>query len=214
MIKDKKRTQKICNILRTLYPEVKTQLSYKNPFELLVATILSAQCTDMQVNRVTPVLFKALSTPRAFSKAPLETIEAFIRPTGFYRNKAKHIKNCAAALIQYHGGKVPDTLEALIKLPGVGRKTANVVLGAAFGVPGIVVDTHVSRISQRLELTDHSDPVKIEYDLMAVIPKAFWNDFSLHLIYFGRDICKARKPECPRCPIDPLCRFSGKTASP
>ena len=210
MLKDRKRTDKIRKILRTTYPEVKTQLDFQNPFQLLVATILSAQCTDKQVNRVTRTLFKKLPTPRAFAEAPSTMIEELIHSTGFYRNKAKNIQNCATALLQQHRGKVPGTLEALVKLPGVGRKTANVVLGAAFNIPGIVVDTHVSRISQRLELTDHKDPVKIELDLMEQMPKRAWNDFSLHLIYFGREICSARKPKCESCPMKKLCNFPKK----
>jgi endonuclease-3 len=213
MIKDFKRTNQICTILRALYPEVKTQLDHKDPFELLVATILSAQCTDKQVNRVTRALFKELPTPHAFADAPVEKIEKLIHATGFFRNKAKHIKNCSRTLIEQHDGKVPESLEELIRLPGVGRKTANVVRGAAFGFPGIVVDTHVSRISQRLDLTDYQDPVKIEFDLMEQIPQKDWSDFSLHLIYFGRETCKARKPECPRCPLEKLCCFTGKTSS-
>jgi endonuclease-3 len=210
MLKDRKRTDKIRKILRTTYPEVKTQLDFQNPFQLLVATILSAQCTDKQVNRVTRTLFKKLPTPTAFAQAPITMIEELIHSTGFYRNKAKNIQNCAAALLQQHQGKVPGTLEALVKLPGVGRKTANVVLGAAFNTPGIVVDTHVSRISQRLELTDHKDPVKIELDLMEQMPKRAWNDFSLHLIYFGRETCSARKPKCGSCPMESLCNFPDK----
>ena len=210
MIKDRKRTDKIRGILRTAYPEVKTQLDYQNPFQLLVATILSAQCTDRQVNSVTRILFKKLPTPKAFAEAPLTLIETLIRSTGYFRNKAKNIHNCAAALLERHHGEVPGTLEALVKLPGVGRKTANVVLGAAFNIPGIVVDTHVSRISQRLELTDHQDPVKIEFDLMEQVPKRAWNDFSLHLIYFGRDICSARKPKCAVCPMAKLCNYPQK----
>ena len=207
---DKKRTAKIRKILRTLYPEVKTQLDYATPFQLLVATILSAQCTDKQVNRVTAQLFKKLSTPEDFRDAPLATIENLIHATGFFRNKARHIKNCAAMLMEKHGGSVPNDLEQLVKLPGVGRKTANVVLGAAFNIPGIVVDTHVSRISQRLDLTSNTDPVKIEFDLMEQIPKKDWDDFSLRLIYFGREYCKARKPACPACPMTKLCAFQGK----
>jgi endonuclease-3 len=213
MIKDTKRTKKICSILRTRYPEVKTQLRHKNPFELLVATILSAQCTDRQVNRVTQTLFQKLPSPYAFSNAPVEHIEELIRSTGYFRNKAKNIKRCAQTLIEQYDGKVPESLEALVKLPGVGRKTANVVRGAAFGFPGIVVDTHVSRISQRLGLSDHNDPVKIEFDLMEQIPKKDWSDFSLHLIYFGREICKARTPDCMRCPFEKLCCFPGKTSA-
>ena len=207
MIKDRKRTDKIRKILRTAYPEVKTQLDHQNPFQLLVATILSAQCTDKQVNKVTRTLFTKLSTPKAFAEAPRALIEELIRSTGFYRNKAKSVQNCAAALIERHHGEVPGKLEALVKLPGVGRKTANVVLGAAFNIPGIVVDTHVSRISQRLELTDHKDPVKIEFDLMQQMPKRAWSDFSLHLIYFGRETCSARKPKCEGCPMEKLCNY-------
>ena len=207
MIKDRKRTDKIRKILRTTYPEVKTQLDFQTPFQLLVATILSAQCTDKQVNKVTQTLFKKLSTPQAFAKADLPLIEELIHSTGFFRNKAKNIHKCARALIEQHGGEVPGTMTALVKLPGVGRKTANVVLGAAFNIPGIVVDTHVSRISQRLELTDHKDPVKIEFDLMNQMPKQAWSDFSLHLIYFGRETCSARKPKCGQCPMAKLCNY-------
>jgi endonuclease-3 len=208
---DKKRTAKIRKILRTLYPEVKTQLDYETPFQLLVATILSAQCTDKQVNRVTVGLFTKLATPMDFQKASLTTIENLIHSTGFFRNKARNIKNCAEMLMEKHQGEVPGSLAELVKLPGVGRKTANVVLGAAFNIPGIVVDTHVSRISQRLDLTDNKDPVKIEFDLMEQIPKKGWDNFSLQLIYFGREICKARKPTCPVCPMNNLCSFQGKT---
>lgn len=208
---DKKRTAKIRKILRTLYPEVKTQLDYETPFQLLVATILSAQCTDKQVNRVTVGLFTKLATPMDFQKASLTTIENLIHSTGFFRNKARNIKNCAEMLMEKHQGEVPGSLAELVKLPGVGRKTANVVLGAAFNIPGIVVDTHVSRISQRLDLTDNKNPVKIEFDLMEQIPKKGWDNFSLQLIYFGREICKARKPTCPVCPMNNLCSFQGKT---
>jgi len=193
------------------YTDVKTQLEYNNPFELLVATILSAQCTDKQVNKVTDILFKKLKTPHDFAAAPVGMIEELIKSTGYFRNKAKNIQNCSKSIVENYKGKVPDNLEELTKLPGVGRKTANVVLGAAFGIPGIVVDTHVSRISQRLNLSDNKDPVKIEFDLMAIIPKKEWNDFCLHLIYFGREICRARKPLCPGCPINELCDYKDKT---
>jgi endonuclease-3 len=176
-----------------------------------VATILSAQCTDKQVNSVTQLLFKTLKTPDDFIETPLETIENLIRPTGFFHNKAKNIKNCARELKENYNGKVPASLEELVKLPGVGRKTANVVLGAAFGIPGIVVDTHVARISQRLELTLKKDPVKIERDLMKIIPKKDWSDFSLQLIFFGRETCTARKPKCPTCPFYRLCPYPSKT---
>ena len=204
------KADKIRKILKSIYPEVKTQLRHKNPFELLIATILSAQCTDRQVNSVTPGLFKKLSTPRSFANAPLEKIEKLIRPTGFFHNKAKNIKKCSQALIEKHKGQVPETLDELTQLPGVGRKTANVVLGAAFGIQGMVVDTHVKRISKRLGLTGNTDPTKIEFDLMKIIPKKDWNDFGLHLVYFGRAVCKARKPECVSCPLFNLCDFEQK----
>lgn len=193
------------------YTDVKTQLEYNNPFELLVATILSAQCTDKQVNKVTDNLFKKLKTPHDFAAAPVVIIEELIKSTGYFRNKARNIQNCSRSIVENYKGRVPDNLEELTKLPGVGRKTANVVLGAAFGIPGIVVDTHVSRVSQRLNLSDNKEPVKIEFDLMAIIPKKEWNDFCLHLIYFGREICRARKPLCPGCPITELCDYKDKT---
>ena len=207
----RKRTDKIRKILRTIYSDVKTPLIHQTPFELLVATILSAQCTDKQVNQVTPVLFKRLKTPADFAAAPLKSIEKLIRPTGFFHNKAKNIKNCSRALLDQHNGLVPQTLEELVKLPGVGRKTANVVLGAVFGISGVVVDTHVARISGRLGLTENKDPVKIEFDLMKIVPKRAWNDFSLQLIFFGRETCMARKPKCPTCPLDKLCPWPLKT---
>ena len=208
----KEKAGKIRQILSTAYPDVKTQLDYKNPFQLLIATILSAQCTDKQVNRVTPALFLRLSSPRDFAEADIETIEKLIRPTGFYHNKARNIRLCSEMLVNRFHGRVPDTLEELIQLAGVGRKTANVVLGAAFGKPGIVVDTHVARISGRLGLTRSQTPEKIELDLMALIPQKSWNAFCLRLIYFGREICKARKPGCPSCPLLHLCPFVAKSS--
>ena len=207
----KKRTDRVRKTLRSLYPEVKPQLYYRSPFELLVATILSAQCTDQQVNRVTPTLFETFRSPQDFAKASRKRIEELIRPTGFFRNKARSIQNCATALLAHHAGKVPDNLEELVKLPGVGRKTANVVLGAAFGEPGIVVDTHVGRISRRLELTRNTDPVKVEFDLMQIVPRSDWSDFSLRLIFFGRQYCTARKPKCPDCPMNRHCPYPDKT---
>ena len=213
-IKDKARSAKIQHTLKTTYPDVKTQLRYANPFQLLVATILSAQCTDKQVNRATKDLFNRFKTPQDFAKASNEAIEELIRPTGYFRNKAKNIKNCSKSLLEKYDGQVPQSLDELVKLPGVGRKTANVVLGSAFNIPGIVVDTHVARISKRLDLTKNKNPVKIEYDLMEIVPKREWNDFSLRLIYFGRAICKARKPECPTCPLYDLCEFFDKILKP
>lgn len=211
--KIKARAAKIRKILRSLYPEVKPQLHFRNPFELLLATILSSQCTDKQVNRVTPKLFHQLKSPQDFARASLEEIEALIRSTGFYRNKAKNIKACCRVLMETHGGRVPNRLDELVELPGVGRKTANVVLGAVFERPGIVVDTHVKRVSRRLGFTENSDPVKIEFDLMAIIPRKDWSDFSLRLIFFGRQTCTGRKPKCPVCLLDPLCPYPGKTIS-
>ncbi len=209
--KIKTRADRIRKSLRSLFPEVKPQLHFRSPFELLIATILSSQCTDQQVNRVTPKLFHQLKSPQDFARASLEEIEALIRSTGFYRNKAKNIKACCRVLLETHGGRVPDRLDELVDLPGVGRKTANVVLGAAFERPGIVVDTHVKRVSWRLGFTENSDPDKIEFDLMDIIPRKEWSDFSLRLIFFGRQTCTARKPKCPVCLLDPLCPYPDKT---
>ena len=205
------RAAKVRKILRSLYPEVKPQLHFRNPFELLIATILSSQCTDKQVNQVTPKLFHQLKSPQDIVRASLEEIEALIRSTGFYRNKAKNIKTCCRVLLETHGGRVPDRLDELVDLPGVGRKTANVVLAAAFERPGIVVDTHVKRVSWRLGFTGYSDPVKIEFDLMEIVPRKEWSDFSLRLIFFGRETCTARKPKCPVCLLDFLCPYPDKT---
>ena len=207
----RKRTDKIRKILRTIYPDVKTPLRHQTPFQLLVATILSAQCTDIQVNRVTEVLFKHLKTPAEFAGAALKTLEKYIHSTGFYQNKAKNIKNCSQEILDIHGGRVPQKMAELVQLPGVGRKTANVVRGAAFDKPGMVVDTHVARISRRLGLTSNMDAVKIEFDLMKIVPKRAWNDFSLQLIFFGRETCSARKPKCPACPLYKLCPWPDKT---
>jgi endonuclease-3 len=207
----KARANKIRKVLNAHYPHVHTQLLHRNAFELLVATILSAQCTDKQVNRVTPALFRRFRTPRDFVRAGLPEIEELIRSTGFYKNKARNIKACSQAILEQHGARVPCTLEALVTLPGVGRKTANVVLGAAFDTPGIVVDTHVARIATRLGFTKHRDPKKIEFDLMAIIPRREWSDFSLRLVFFGREVCLARKPKCPICPLKRLCPYPFKT---
>jgi endonuclease-3 len=211
----KRYAGKVVRLLRRAYPDATCSLDFTTPLELLVATILSAQCTDKQVNRVTAALFKKFSTPRDFAEASLKQIETLIRPTGFYRNKARNIKNCAAVLLNHYSSRVPDSLADLVKLPGVGRKTANVVLGAAFGIPGVVVDTHVARISRRLGLTENTDPVKIEFDLMKILPNSDWSDFTLRLIYFGREYCTARRPKCPVCPLHKVCPWPDKTnASP
>jgi len=203
----RERVKKILQILRKTYPQVKTALKHKNPLELLIATILSAQCTDTRVNQVTPTLFKKLKTAKDFAELPIDDLEEIIRPTGFYRNKAKSIKACCKVIVTRHGGKVPDNMEALVLLPGIGRKTANVVLGAAFQVPGIVVDTHVKRVSQRIGLTEQKDPAKIEFDLMGLVPKKNWIDFSHQMIWHGRTLCKARNPNCPECPLRDLCDY-------
>jgi endonuclease-3 len=201
------RIKKIIHTLKELYPEVKTQLHHTNAFELLIATILSAQCTDRQVNAVVPKLFQRLKTPEDFIQVKTETLESLIHSTGFYHNKAKNIKKCCEMLQTEYNSQVPGELKELVKLPGVGRKTANVVLGAVFGKQTIVVDTHVSRISQRLGLTLQKNPEKIEQDLMACIPQKKWNDFSLQLIHLGRQFCKAPKPNCQNCPLSRWCEL-------
>jgi len=200
--------QRIKNILKILdehYPDVKVALHYSNPLELLIATILSAQCTDERVNQLTPHLFEKYPTAKDYAMADLKTLEQDIKPTGFYKNKAKHIKECCQVLVEKYNGQVPANLEILTKLPGVGRKTANVVLGNAFDIPGIVVDTHVRRVANRLGLTKHQDALKIEKDLMQLIPKEKWTKFSLQLTWHGRRICKARNPQCNKCPLHKWC---------
>ncbi len=207
----KSRIKKILEILESTYPGVKTALGHRNPLELMIATILSAQCTDERVNRVTKILFQKPRTAKDFVEVPLSDLEEMVRPTGFYRNKAKSIKGCCESLVEKHAGKVPDNMEALVQLPGIGRKTANVILGSAFGIPGIVVDTHVKRLSQRIGLTKEVDPVRIEFDLMALIPKKNWIDFSHQMIWHGRALCKARKPNCPACPLRDPCNYGRKS---
>ena len=207
----KKRIKEILKILRSTYPDVKTALHHRNSLEMLIATILSAQCTDVRVNQVTETLFKKLRTAKDFAGVSLSDLEEMIRPTGFYRNKAKTIKACCGGLLEKHGGNVPDNMEALLQLPGIGRKTANVILGSAFGIPGIVVDTHVKRVSQRIGLTKQNDPVKIESDLMALIPEKDWIDFSHQMIWHGRKLCPARKPKCQECALHELCDYGRKT---
>jgi endonuclease-3 len=190
-------------ILRRTYPHAKCSLDYRNPLELIVATILSAQCTDDRVNIVTKTLFRKYRTAADYAKAPADELEKDIQSTGFFRNKAKSLRGMGQALVERHGGKVPDTMVALVDLPGVGRKTANVVLGNAFGKNiGVTVDTHVTRVSNRLGLTDHLvDAVKIEQDLMKVVPQDDWTMWSHLLIHHGRAICQARKPKCEGCPL-------------
>jgi endonuclease-3 len=199
--------------LERLYPEATTALSFENPLQLLIATILSAQCTDERVNRVTPALFRRYPDAAAFASARREELEEMIRPTGFFRNKARAIVACCRDILEKHGGRVPATLEQLTALHGVGRKTANVVLGNAFAVPGLVVDTHVARLSRRLGLADATDPVRIEFALMDVVPRPAWTRFSHWLILHGRRICVARKPRCSACTLAPHCPRLGVVAS-
>jgi endonuclease-3 len=200
----------ILKLLEQHYPEAHVTLDFSNPLQLLVATVLSAQCTDVKVNQVTPALFRQYPNAAAYGGAPLGELEAAVHPTGFFHQKAKSLKAICQALVQEYGGQVPRTLEELVKLPGIGRKTANVILGNAFGIPGIVVDTHCGRVSQRLGLTRQRDPVKIEFDLMSLVPREKWTKFSLQLIYHGRAICTARNPKCPQCPLLPHCDYGQK----
>ena len=202
----RKRAGTIVRLLKREYPEAECALVHETPFQLLIATILSAQCTDERVNIVTKDLFRKYSTPAAMGAIPIKQLEKLIQSTGFFRNKAKSINACCRMLVEEHGGEVPQNLELLVKLPGVGRKTANVVLGTAFRIPsGVVVDTHVTRLSQRLGLTQHEDAVKIERDLIDLLPKKEWIDFSHRLIWHGRRICKARRPLCPECVLNQVC---------
>lgn len=188
------------------YPDAYCELTHKNPYELLIATILSAQCTDERVNKVTPSLFKIFPTPALMAQAPVEKIENLIKSTGFYKSKAKNIKQCSQTICDLHHGEVPKDVDSLVALAGVGRKTANVVLGVAFKIPnGIVVDTHVSRISQRLGLSKNKAPEKIEHDLQQIVPKKNWIQLSHQMIFLGRQICKARNPQCHECPLEPIC---------
>ncbi len=208
------RARILCRLLPQTYPNAHCELVYETPFELLVATILSAQCTDKRVNLVTAELFKTHRTALDFAEISQENLEKAIRSTGFYRNKAKHIRGAAKKICELHGGEVPDTLEALAALPGVGRKTANVVLGNAFNRnEGVVVDTHVMRLSKRLGLTGHSAPIKIERDLMELFPKKYWTDLSHWLIWHGRRRCTARKPDCAGCELQAICPSAFKVSS-
>ncbi|HWP85519.1 MAG TPA: endonuclease III [Terriglobia bacterium] len=214
-VSSKSDPRRIAELLRRLakaYPDAKCALKHENPFQLLVATILSAQCTDERVNQVTPGLFRKYPTPQDFAALPAEVLEQEIRSTGFYRNKAKSILGASQKIVKEFGGKVPRTMEELLTLPGVARKTANVVLGTAYGIAsGIVVDTHVHRIARRLDLTQQNTPEKIEQDLMKLIPKEKWIDFSHQLIFHGRRCCTARKPHCAACPVEDLCFSKDKT---
>jgi len=206
----RQRIKKIWPLLKRAYPDAKIALKFVNPLELLISTILSAQCTDVRVNIVTKDLFKKYKKASDWANADLKQIEEAVRSTGFFRNKALNIKGACARIIEHYGGKVPDTMEELVTLPGVGRKTANCVLGDAFGIPGITCDTHVIRLSGRLGLSENSDPVKLEFDLAEIVPKANWTRFSHLLIHHGRNICKARKPDCENCPLAKHCPAANK----
>ncbi|ROR02968.1 endonuclease III [Desulfosoma caldarium] len=206
---------RIQGILRTLerhYPHASLALNFRNPFELLIAVILSAQCTDERVNQVTRTLFERCPTPQALAAEPLESLEQMVRSTGYYRNKAKAVRACAQEVVEKHGGEVPRTMEALVRLPGVGRKTAAMVLGNAYGIQeGVAVDTHVLRVSQRLGIVDEKTPEAVERRLMEMVPRAQWTWFSNAMIQHGRMICTARKPLCSRCPLADDCDYAQQT---
>jgi len=208
-----RRVRSILRVLKKKYPVVECALQHQNAYELLAATILSAQCTDERVNRVTPVLFEKYPTPADLAGAKQAAVEKIIHSLGFFRAKSTSLIGMAKGLVESHHGEVPDSLEELIKLPGVGRKTANVVLGSWFGIPaGVVVDTHVRRISRLLGLTENKQPEKIEQDLIAILPKKQWIDFSHRIIFLGREICVARKPACNECPLLKYCPRVGLPA--
>lgn len=209
LAKKKERAQAIYRILTKRYPNVRCELDFKNPLQLLIATVLSAQCTDKRVNAVTPALFKRYKKVGDFAGADLRELQGIIKSTGFYRAKAKNIKGLATKIVTEYNGKVPDKLEELIELPGVGRKTANVVLGHAFDTPGITVDTHFGRLSRRFGWTKETDPVKVEFEVMELIPRKEWTNLSQRMIWHGRRICHARKPACGACPLAELCPSFG-----
>ncbi|MFZ4107952.1 MAG: endonuclease III [Candidatus Planktophila sp.] len=204
-----KAARAIYRVLTKTYPDIRCELDFQNPLQLIVATVLSAQCTDKRVNTVTPALFKKYKNVKAFAKADLQEIEGLIFSTGFYHSKARHIKGLATKILSDFQGEVPSTLEELITLPGVGRKTANVVLGHAFDIPGITVDTHFGRLSRRFGWTTEKDPVKVEHIVGALIPQPEWTNLSQRMIWHGRRICHSRKPACGVCPIAKLCPSVG-----
>ena len=209
---DPKRVAAILAKLDDAYPQASCELTHDNPFQLLISTILSAQCTDARVNQVTETLYKKYPTPAAFAYANPHELEQDVRPTGFFRNKTKSIMGASKAIVEQFGGKVPRTMEEMLTLPGVARKTANVVLGTAYGISsGIVVDTHVLRLSKRLDLSPNTDPKKVEQDLMRVIPQGKWILFSHQIIWHGRRVCQARKPKCAECNLERICYSKEKT---
>jgi endonuclease-3 len=204
-VAEKRRARRALTVLQKLYPEPETALEFQSPVQLLVAVILSAQCTDARVNMVTPKLFARFPDANSLASADRAELEEIIKSTGFFRNKAKNIQACCRAIVEQHSGEVPRTMEEMVQLPGVGRKTANVVLGAVYDTPGVTVDTHVGRLSRRLGFSKHTDPVKVEHDLMALLPREHWTDFSHMLILHGRRVCNARKPKCTECKLNSLC---------
>jgi endonuclease-3 len=211
-----KLIERACEINRVLslaHPDAHCALHHRTPFELLAATILSAQCTDERVNLVAPALFARFSNATEMAAAELDELEELVRTTGFFRNKASNLKGMAVVLVENHGGEVPRTMEELTALPGVGRKTANVVLGNCFGVPGLTIDTHMQRVTKRLGLTKNDTPEKIEQDLMRLLPPEEWTLFSHRIIFHGRRICDARKPKCDICPVAALCDYYAKSQS-
>lgn len=205
----KKRAKAIYRVLSRRYPNVRCELDFNTPYQLLVATVLSAQCTDKRVNSVTPALFERFPNPKMMVAANLRTIESIIKSTGFFRAKARNIKDLSLKILKDFGGKVPSNLDDLVTLPGVGRKTANVVLGHAFEVPGITVDTHFGRLSRRFGWTDERDPVKVEFEVAELIPQVEWTNLSQRMIWHGRRICHSRRPACGACPLAKLCPSYG-----
>lgn len=206
----REKANEVIAIFEKDYPDAVCSLDYENPLQLLIATILAAQCTDKRVNIVTKDLFEKYKNVEDFANADIEELEQDIKSTGFYRNKAKNIKMCCQDIMGRFGGMVPQTIEELTSLAGVGRKTANVVLGSYFGIPGVVIDTHAKRLSNRIGLTKNEDPVKIEYDLMEILPKESWSKFCHQLVYHGREVCKSQKPQCERCNILEYCNYGTK----
>ena len=206
---NRKQARAIYRILTKTYPEIHCELDFKNPLQLTVAVVLSAQCTDKRVNQITPALFKKYKTAKDYAKAPLPEIEEFIYTLGFHHTKARHLQGLGRKIVEDFGGEVPGTLEELITLPGVGRKTANVVLGHAFGIPGITVDTHFGRLSRRFAWSESMDPVKVEHEVGELIPQREWTNLSQRMIWHGRRICHSRKPACGACPLAKVCPSFG-----
>jgi endonuclease III len=210
----RRRARRVLDTLKLRYPRISTALAHRDPWQLLVATVLSAQTTDQNVNRVTSELFRRWPTAHDLAAAPPDEVEAVVYPTGFYRQKTRSIIGLSRALVDRHGGEVPGDLESLVHLPGVGRKTASVVLAEAFGVPAVAVDTHVRRVTRRLGLTAHHDPVKVEADLREVYPEREWTGISMRFIQFGREVCEARRPRCWECPLLAMCPYPNKSEAP